>query len=187
MHGLTVLLIAVALAMDSFSVSICGGMGLTQKRVRGAVRMAAFFAAFQAGMPILGWLGGIGLKGIITVVDHWIAFGLLTAIGGKMLVESATADPSGERIDPANTRTLLALSVATSIDALATGTSFAFTQSSIMVPVIAIGIVTFGLSILGALAGHQWGHRLQSRSTTLGGIILIAIGAKILVEHLFLA
>jgi len=184
MGPLTIVLVAIALAIDSFSVSISSGMAMTRNRLRGALTMSAFFGAFQAGMPVLGWLGGIGLHGFITTVDHWIAFGLLSTIGVKMVSQSIRGHPSDQQIDPTSLGTLLVLSVATSIDALTAGISFAFLQSPITIPVIVIGVVTFGLSLLGALAGHKCARYLDNRIDALGGIVLIGIGIRILVQHL---
>ena len=135
-------------------------------------------------MPVLGWLAGISILDLISGVDHWIAFGLLSLIGCKMIYESSRIESSGKELNPLNGYVLLTLSVATSIDALAVGISLAFLRIPIVTPILIIGIVTFLLSFLGVYAGSRIGHFLERKIETLGGLILIGIGMKILVEHL---
>ncbi len=186
MDSITIIIIAVALAMDAFVVSIVSGSAYRQLHVRHALRMALFFGAFQAVMPLIGSLAGLTLKEHIVHCDHWIAFGLLAAVGGKMIYESFKIKPDAENSDPSNIFVLLVLSVATSIDALAVGITLSLIAGSIIVAVSVIGLVTFILSYLGVYIGKRFGHFFESRIEAFGGVILIAIGIKILLEHLFL-
>lgn len=180
--------IAVGLAMDAFAVSVTNGFLIKELRVYHAFKIALFFGLFQAVMPLIGWLGGISLVKYIKGFDHWIAFGLLAFIGGKMIYESRS-DEMNEEKDSKNALhlpTLLFLSVATSIDALAVGLSFGVLNVPVIVPVIVIGSITFVLCLLGVYLGNKFGHLFESKLELIGGIILILIGLKILVDHLFL-
>jgi len=181
----TIIVIAVALAMDAFVVSIVSGGAYRQLHVKHALRMALFFGGFQAIMPLIGSLAGLTLKEYITFCDHWIAFGLLAAVGGKMIYESFKIKSVEENLDPSNLFVLLVLSVATSIDALAIGITLSLITSSIAFAVIIIGIITFSLSYLGVCIGKKFGHFFENKIEALGGLILIGIGVKILIEHLF--
>ena len=183
MDVLSILLISVGLAMDSFTVSICGGMTMTPVRFSQALRMAVFFGFFQALMPVLGWAGAAAFADLIQAYDHWIAFGLLGIIGSKMIWEALKEEACDPRLSGATLGVLLALSVATSIDALAVGVSFAFLGVSISRPVIAIGTITGAMSLIGVYLGRRFGDLFQGKVQILGGLILIGIGAKILVEH----
>lgn len=185
MGSLTIIIIAVGLAMDAFVVSIISGSAYKQLHVRHALRMAIFFGAFQAFMPLIGSLAGLTLREHIEQYDHWIAFGLLAAVGGKMIYESLKIKSLEDNPDPSNIFVLLALSVATSIDALAVGITLSLIASSIIVAAILIGLITFILSYLGVYIGKRFGHLFESKIEALGGVILIAIGVKILIEHLF--
>ncbi len=184
MDALTILLIAVGLAMDAFAVSIANGMTITSNRRRSALLTAVFFGGFQMLMPLIGWAAGLALAGIIAGVDHWIAFGLLVFIGAKMLYDGVKKEE--ENKDPADLklRHLLVLAIATSIDALMVGLSFAFLQTSIAVPIAVIGAVTFGLSFVGFYFGCGLGKRFGHRIKIAGGVVLILIGLRILLEHL---
>ncbi|MFH1723736.1 MAG: manganese efflux pump MntP family protein [Elusimicrobiota bacterium] len=184
MSFLTTLLIAFGLAMDAFTVSICGGMVMRGARLRDALRVALAFGLFQALMPVAGWIAGRRLADLITAADHWVAFGLLALIGGKMIYDAATKGPERHTMDLRRIGVLLTLSVATSIDALAVGLSFAFLGIGILRPVLTIGAVTAVLSLIGVLAGRRLGHGFERRVGILGGLILVAIGTKILLEHL---
>ena len=178
-------LIALGLSMDAFAVSMCKGMSMSRLSLRNATIIALFFGGFQAGMPLWGWLLGKQFERYITSIDHWIAFGLLTLIGGKMVIEVFEKDQCPSRNgDSLNIKELLLLSVATSIDALAVGVTFAFLQVSIVPAVSLIGIVTFLLSFAGVCIGNQFGIRLKSKAELAGGIVLILMGLKILLEHL---
>ena len=185
MDSLTIIIIAVGLAMDAFVVSIVSGGAYRQLHVKHALRMAIFFGAFQAFMPLIGSLAGLSLREYIARYDHWIAFGLLAAVGGKMIYESSKIKSVEENPDPSNMFVLLVLSVATSIDALAVGITLSLLAGSIIVAVIIIGLITFVLSYLGVYIGKRFGHFFESKMEALGGIILIGIGTKILIEHLF--
>ena len=185
MDSLTIIIIAVGLAMDAFVVSIISGSAYKQLHVKHALRMALFFGAFQAFMPLIGSLAGLTLREYIADYDHWIAFGLLAAVGGKMIYESLKIKSVEENPDPSNIFVLLVLSVATSIDALAVGITLSLIAGSIVVAVIIIGLMTFVLSYLGVYIGKRFGHFFESRMEAVGGIILIGIGTKVLIEHLF--
>ena len=185
MDSLTIIIIAVGLAMDAFVVSIVSGSAYKQLHIRHTLRMAIFFGAFQAFMPLIGSLAGLTLREHIADYDHWIAFGLLAAVGGKMIYESLKIKSIEDNPDPSNIFVLLALSVATSIDALAVGITLSLIASSIIVAAILIGLITFILSYLGVYIGKRFGHLFESKIEALGGVILIAIGVKILIEHLF--
>jgi putative Mn2+ efflux pump MntP len=184
MDLITVTFIAFGLAMDAFAVSITSGITIKQLRVRNALTIAVFFGGFQAIMPIVGWLAGLSLRDFISGIDHWIAFGLLSLIGCKMIYESVKMESAERSINPLNIYVLLMLSVATSIDALAVGVSFAFLKVSIITPVVVIGVVTFGLSLLGVFVGDRFGRFFEKKIEIVGGLILIGIGIKIVVEHL---
>jgi putative Mn2+ efflux pump MntP len=183
MDMLTVILIAVGLAMDAFAVSIARGINIDNQRRKTALVMATFFAVFQMFMPVIGWLAGLGLEELIMGIDHWIAFGLLALIGARMIYDS-TKKEDPQRESNLRLHTLLTLSVATSIDALMVGLSFAFIQTAIAIPIIVIGIVTFFLSYLGFHFGNIIGNILGNKIKVIGGVLLIAIGVKILLEHL---
>jgi putative Mn2+ efflux pump MntP len=178
MDIISIIFIAFGLAMDAFAVSVTSGITIKQLKVRNALRIALFFGAFQAFMPVIGWLAGLSLRAIISSVDHWIAFGLLFFVGCKMIYESLKLE-SGERtVNPLDVSILLMLSVATSIDALAVGVSFAFLKVSIATPVVIIGVVA------GVYIGDRFGHFFDKKIEIAGGLILIGIGLKILIEHL---
>lgn len=183
-HLATILFIAVGLAMDAFAVSIVSGSIYKDLHVKHVLRMALFFGGFQAVMPVIGFWAGLGLKDYICACDHWIAFVLLSFVGGKMVYEAFQIESAEKNRDPANLLVLLVLSVATSIDALAVGITLSLLTASIAVAVTIIGAVTFGLSYAGVYIGKRFGHFFESRIEVAGGLILIAIGVKILVEHL---
>ena len=185
MELITIIVIAVGLAMDAFVVSIVSGGAYKQLHVKHALRMALFFGAFQAFMPLIGSLAGLSFKDYITDYDHWIAFALLAAVGGKMIYESFKIKSIEENPDPSNIFVLLVLSVATSIDALAIGITLSLIISSIAFAVTIIGLITFALSYAGYLIGKKYGHFFENRIEALGGLVLIGIGVKILCEHLF--
>ena len=183
---LAILLVAFALAMDSFSVSITNGLANKTFQAGNALKIGIFFGLFQAVMPLIGWLAGIHVLELISGLDHWIAFGFLAVIGCRMVYESVRVE-SEKLLDSPSIGVLLTLSVATSIDALAVGLSFSFLRVSIVFPAIVIGVVAFSLSFLGVYLGGKLGRFLRNRVEILGGLILIAIGIKILVEHLGMA
>lgn len=181
----TVFLLAIGLSFDSFAVSVCSGLSLPHIRFFQAAKIAIFLALFQAFMPLVGWLVGNSIKSLIEPVDHWIAFGLLSLIGGKMIIESFTKAETREIKNPLNLKVILTLSLATSIDALAIGFSFATFLDKILIAVLIIGIVTFIASMLGILLGKKTGPKINRYAEILGGLILIFIGCKILIEHLY--
>jgi Predicted membrane protein len=185
MEFLTVFLLAVGLSFDSFAVSVCSGLNLPQIRFVQAAKIAVFLALFQSVMPLVGWVVGNSVKSLIEPVDHWIAFGLLSLIGGKMIIESFIDAEAKEIKNPLDLRVILTLSVATSIDALAVGFSFATLLSKILIAVLIIGLVTFIASMLGILLGKKTGPKINRFAEIIGGLILLFIGSKILIEHLF--
>lgn len=184
MELITIIVIAIGLAMDAFVVSIVSGSAYKQLHVKHALRMALFFGAFQAFMPLIGSLAGLGLKDYIADYDHWVAFALLAAVGGKMIYESFKIKSIEDNPDPSNVFVLLVLSIATSIDALAIGITLSLIISSVTLAVIIIGLTTFALSYAGVLIGKKFGHFFENRIEALGGLVLIGIGIKILCEHL---
>jgi putative Mn2+ efflux pump MntP len=176
-----ILLIAVGLAMDAFAVSIAKGMATTKDRKKTALLLASFFGGFQMMMPVFGWLAGLSFRDVISSIDHWIAFGLLTFIGLKMMYDSTTKEHKEK--NSLKIHSVLTLSIATSIDALMVGLSFALLQTEIFFPVLTIGIVTFTLSLAGFIFGCGLGKIFESRVRIIGGIILIILGIQILIEH----
>lgn len=185
MNILTIVGLAVALATDAFAVSVTIGAAHRKPAVNHAFRAAFAFGVFQAVMPILGWLVGLGFVKAVEDYDHWIAFGLLGVIGSKMIYESFKIKEVEKRFDLLNIRTLLILAVATSIDAFAVGVTFSFLLAgSVMMAVIIIGSVTFTLSYVGVYIGKSMGHLFESAAEVLGGVILIGIGTKILLAHI---
>ncbi len=181
---LTIILIAMALAMDAFAVSVASGIAIKELRIRHALIIGAWFGVFQAIMPLLGWNSGNGLRSVIAGIDHWVVFGLLFLIGCKMIYESYQLGSIKERTDPMDVHILFSLSVATSLDAFAAGISFAMLGISILTPIIIIGAVTFILSFTGVLIGERGAHFFEKRMEMAAGIILIAIGLKVLIDHM---
>lgn len=170
--------------MDAFAVSVSNGIAIQRQRVNHALRIGLFFGSFQALMPWIGWTAGLNLRGLISSVDHWIAFGLLSLIGCKMIYESTRTQGQKKQIYSLSLWMLFMLSVATSIDALAVGISFALLDISIITPIIVIGMMTFVLSFLGVIIGNKIGHFFENKLEVIGGLILIGIGIRILFEHL---
>jgi putative Mn2+ efflux pump MntP len=180
----SIILIAIALAMDAFAVAVSTGFTIHRLKIRHSLIIATWFGLFQAIMPLIGWLGGIQLQELIKGIDHWIIFGLLTFIGAKMIYESFKIDSVEKTSDPLAINVLFLLSIATSLDALAAGFTFALLDVDIVLPVLIIGIVTFVMSYAGAWIGNKVGHFFEKKIEIAGGLILIAIGLKILVSHL---
>lgn len=175
-------LIAVGLSMDAFAVSVCKGLSVQKLEKKHMALVGLYFGGFQFLMPVLGYLLGARFESLITNIDHWIAFALLLVIGGNMVKESFG---EAEKLnDDFGFKTMLLLAVATSIDALAVGITFAFLQVRIVPAALLIGVTTFCLSALGIYIGNRFGARYKSRAELAGGIILILIGVKILLEHL---
>ncbi len=185
MELVTIVIIAVGLSMDAFAVSIVSGAAYKQLHVNHALRMALFFGIFQAFMPLVGSLAGMTIREYIANYDHWIAFGILCGVGGKMIYESFKIGPAKKVPDPSNIVSLLFLAVATSIDALAIGITLSFLKVPLVVAVTIIGLVTFVLSYLGVFIGGKFGHFFENKIEAVGGLILIGLGAKILFVHLF--
>lgn len=183
MNFITIFLIAIGLSMDSLAVSISGGIFMKKFQSGIALKIALIMGGFQGFMTLFGWILGSRFSQYIADYDHWVAFGLLVYLGGKMLYESLTKEESS--FASLSNKTLLLLGIATSIDALAVGISMAFLNSSILYPVIIIGITTFVLSLSGVCCGIRFGRIRNFNAELLGGIILIGIGIKILIEHLF--
>lgn len=181
---MTVIFIAIGLAMDAFAVSITSGLTIKHLKLRHAFVIATFFGGFQGVMPLLGWLGGATLRDYIGGVDHWIAFGLLVFIGGKMIYESTKMDNAAEEADPMNTYILFVLAIATSIDAFGVGLGFSLLNMTIFTPALIIAAITFILSIVGVYIGGRFGHLFEKKIEIAGGLIIISIGVKILAEHL---
>jgi putative Mn2+ efflux pump MntP len=177
-------ILAVGLSMDAFAVSICKGLSVGRLRLRHAAICGLYFGGFQALMPFLGWLLGSQFQSLITSIDHWIAFILLALIGANMVKESRSQEE--ECPDPDfGVKAMLPLAVATSIDALAVGVTFAFLEVRIAPAVTFIGLTTFVLSAIGVKVGNVFGTKYKSKAELLGGLVLIAMGVKILLEHLF--
>lgn len=183
MNFLDVLLIAVGLAMDAFAVSVCKGLSMPRRDLKKTFLIGGYFGGFQMGMPLIGYLIGEQFSAAVAGVDHWIAFVLLSVIGGLMIRESFHPEKEGMDGD-VSPRVMLPLAVATSIDALVTGVTFAFLSVNVGAAVLMIGLVTFLMCLAGVLLGRLLGEKLESRAKLLGGIMLILIGVKILVEHL---
>ena len=183
MSWIELFLIGVGLSMDAFAVSICKGLSMTKLRWRQGLLVGVFFGGFQAAMPLIGWALGRQFERYITSVDHWIAFILLGYIGGKMIWDGFHGEeetcPSGFDL-----KELTMMAVATSIDALAVGITFAFLDVEILPAVSFIGVTTFLLSAVGVKVGNVFGIRYESRAELAGGVILILLGFKILLEHL---
>ncbi len=182
----TIFFIALALAVDAFAVALAAGVSLCRVSSRQIFRLAWHFGFFQAGMNVLGWFGGLTVRALIESVDHWIAFGLLAFVGAKMIIEALREEKEeGEGLDPTRGRMLVTLSVATSIDSLAVGLSFAVLQITVWLPALVIGVVAFLLTAAGLRLGCLLGaaSRLGARAEIAGGLVLLAIGLKILHEH----
>lgn len=176
-------LIAVGLSMDAFAVAVCKGLSVKQLKLRHALLTGLYFGLFQALMPLAGYALGTQFQEFITDIDHWIAFVLLCLIGINMIREACSKETEVLN-DSFRFAVMLPLALATSIDALAVGVTFSFLQVNILPAVLFIGIITFGLSAVGVKIGHVFGTKYKSFSEFLGGLVLIAMGIKILLEHL---
>jgi len=180
---LSVIVIAVGLAMDTFAVSIVSGAAYKELHIRHTLRMAGFFGGFQAFMPIVGYFAGLTVRQYVSSYDHWIAFGILSAVGLKMIYESFKIKEEKNTPDPSNLMVVLVLAVATSIDALAVGITISLITSAIALAVIIIGAVTFALSFAGVYIGKKFGHFFEGSIEKIGGLVLIALGIKIVIQH----
>ena len=180
----SILVIAIGLGMDAFSVAIGVGASYRVISFGPVLRLSFFFGLFQVLMPIAGWFAGVSVASIIAGYDHWVAFGLLAFVGGKMILESFNEEAKVHTTDPTKGFTLIILSVATSIDALAVGLSFAFLKIPVFYPSLIIGIVAFFMTMAGMFFGEKLGKVVGRKVEILGGLILIGIGVKIVIEHM---
>lgn len=188
MDTLTLIGIAVALAMDAFAVALAAGLTLPKVTARHLFRFGFHFGLFQALMPVIGWLAGVGLRSYIEIFSHWLAFGLLFLIGAKMCRDALTIEEEQQdRKDPTRGLSLVMLSVATSIDALAVGFSLAVLGVTIWMPALVIGITAALFTLGGMLLGQRLGTLWSSKVELAGGLLLIAIGTKILLENTLFA
>lgn len=176
-------LLGIGLAMDAFAVSICKGLSMKKMNWKNTIIIALYFGIFQALMPVIGYFLGTTFEGLVTKFDHWIAFALLLAIGGSMIKEAFSKDEENKN-DKVDFKTMSVLALATSIDALAVGITFAFFEVNVLLAVTIIGLITFIISIIGVKIGNRFGDKYQSKAELMGGIILILLGIKILLEHL---
>ncbi len=191
MNFVELLIIAIGLSMDAFAVSIGKGLSLKKIKLSHALKVGLWFGGFQALMPLMGYLLGSTFADIVSAFDHWVAFVLLTLIGGNMIKESVAKDAddcncSKKENDGFGFSTMFTLAIATSIDALAVGVTFAFFKVAIILAIITIGITTFLFSIVGLKIGNIFGCKYKSHAELFGGVILILIGLKILIEHTLL-
>ena len=183
MGVLEILLIAIGLAMDAFAVSVCKGLSMKKMNWKKAIIVGLYFGAFQGIMPVIGYFLGATFESLVTKIDHWIAFGLLTFIGIGMLKEAFAKDCENCN-DNVDFKTMIVLAIATSIDALAVGITFAFLNVNVLVATLMIGIITFAISVIGVKIGNKFGDKYERKAEVVGGLILILMGIKILLEHL---
>ena len=187
MDAVTLAIIALGLAMDAFAVAIAASIVLGKVSARQIFRLSFHFGLFQGLMPIIGWLAGMTVQQWIRSWDHWIAFGLLAFIGGRAILSAWRGEETErKRLDPTKGLTLVFLSIATSIDALAVGLSFAALRITILGPVVVIAVTAAGMTILGIAIGARLGRRFGRQMEVVGGLILIGIGVRILVDHLMM-
>lgn len=176
-------ILGIGLAMDAFAVAICKGLSMKKMNWKNAIIIALYFGIFQAVMPIIGYFLGTTFEDFVTKFDHWIAFVLLLAIGGNMIKEAFDKNCENKN-DKVDFKTMVILALATSIDALAVGITFAFFEVNVLLAITIIGLITFFVSIVGVKIGNRFGDKYQSKAEFLGGVILILLGIKILLEHL---
>ena len=187
MGFLELLIIAVGVSMDAFAVSVCKGLSVSRVRPQHALKTGLWFGGFQALMPVIGYFLGVSFADLVSSVDHWIAFVLLAIIGGNMVKESFEKEECCSSADSDfSFRVMLAMAIATSIDALAIGVSFAFLGANIWTAVLCIGLVTGAFSAAGVYVGNIFGRKYKSKAEFVGGVILVAMGLKILIEHTLL-
>ena len=180
----SLVVLAIGLCMDSFAVSLTSGVLMPCFSIKKTCKFAFIMAVFQGVMPVIGWLLGLGFRDYIEAYDHWVAFGLLLFLGGRMVYEGLQ-HKENDHFDPCNTRTVVGLAIATSIDALAVGISLSFLRVDMLESALVIALTTFVFSMGGLYVGKYIGSKLQKGAEILGGIILILIGVKICVEHLY--
>ena len=182
MNIIDILFIGLGLSMDAFAVSVCKGLAMKKMDVKKALVCSLYFGVFQALMPLIGFLLGSGFKNVVSSIDHWIAFVLLGIIGINMIKEEKSCETVNDAMD---VKTMLTLAVATSIDALAIGVTFAFLKVSIIPAITIIGVTTFVCCFVGVKLGSIFGEKLKTKAEIVGGTVLILMGTKILIEHLF--
>ena len=182
MNIIDILFIGLGLSMDAFAVSVCKGLAMKKMNIKKALVCSLYFGVFQALMPLVGYLLGNGFKNVVSSIDHWIAFVLLGIIGINMIKEAKSCEAVNDAMD---VKTMLTLAVATSIDALAIGVTFAFLKVSIIPAITIIGVTTFVCCFVGVKLGSIFGEKLKTKAEIAGGVVLILMGTKILIEHLF--
>jgi len=180
-----IILIAVGLAMDAFAVSVCKGLSMKKISIKKLLIIAVYFGVFQALMPVIGFFLGESFENLVTSIDHWIALILLSFIGINMLKEAFGKSEEDNKNDDTSFKTMIILAIATSIDALAVGITFAFLEINIFVIATIIGVITFIISAIGVIIGNKFGDKYEKKAEIFGGVILILMGIKILLEHLF--
>ena len=183
MSAVELLLLSIGLAMDAFAVSVCKGISMKKMNWKKAIIIGLYFGGFQALMPTIGYFLGSAFQSLITSIDHWIAFILLGIIGGGMIKEAFEDDKENVN-DDVGFKTMIILAIATSIDALAVGITFAFLNVNLILAVSLIGIITFIISVIGTKIGNRFGDKYERKAEIVGGIILIFLGIKILLEHI---
>ena len=183
MSAVELLLLSIGLAMDAFAVSVCKGISMKKMNWKKAIIIGLYFGGFQALMPTIGYFLGSAFQSLITSIDHWIAFILLGIIGGGMIKEAFEDDKENVN-DDVGFKTMIILAIATSIDALAVGITFAFLNVNLILAVSLIGIITFIISVIGTKIGNRFGDKYERKAEMVGGIILIFLGIKILLEHI---
>ena len=182
MGAFEIIVISIGLAMDAFAVSICKGLSMSRIKLKNVLTIGAYFGIFQAVMPIIGYYLGRTFSVFVEAIDHWIVFILLLIIGTNMIVDALKNDETEDY--KTDMKTMIVLALATSIDALAVGITFAFFETNIIFSAVIIGIITSALSVIGVNIGNKFGDKFDEKAKILGGIILILIGIKILLEHL---
>lgn len=186
MSIIEIFFISVGLAMDACAVSICKGLAMEKMDTKKAFIIACYFSIFQGIMPIIGFCLGINFQKSIVSIDHWIAFILLNLIGFNMIKEARNKkENSDEKNDNTNFKTMVVLAIATSIDALAIGITFAFLKSNILISALIIAIITFIISLIGVKIGNVFGCKYEKKAQIFGGVILSLLGCKILIDHIF--
>lgn len=184
MNQITILLIAFGLTFDTFAASTSIGLMVKDIRFKHATRLAIVMAFFQALMPLIGWFIGISIRDYIIHIDHWVAFGLLFLLGAKMIIEGLKHDDERSPFNPFRPMVIVTIAIATSIDALIAGVSFGLSELNIWLTIFLIGFLTYLMAMLGMLFGKTIGNRIGHRMEIVGGLMVIAIGVKILIEHL---
>lgn len=184
MEIIEILLLGISLSMDAFAVSVCKGLSMKEINWKKAIIIGLYFGIFQALMPVIGYILGSTFESLVTNIDHWIAFVLLVLIGGNMIREALSKEENDNYNDDVDFKTMSILAIATSIDALAIGITFAFLNVNVSFAVTLIGITTFIISLIGVKLGNKFGSNYKSKAGIAGGIVLILIGIKILLEHL---